>query len=179
MSPRDRKAQLKTAEAQRAGYGCRRLVTAGAGADVSLNRMQAFCLYPPDARPPWGGHVDAGAAAEHHRAGHASGRSPGDHAHASRRRSHWRPHRGRHHSPVSRPASHDLRCGADRGWTRAVPGEVSLAHNRVRGLEARPACRRHVLSAASSTAAQFLLEDTTAVLISCARSVRTSSIDAS
>jgi predicted ATPase with chaperone activity len=60
-----------------------------------------------------------------------------------------------------------------------MPGEVSLAHHGVRFLEARVACRRHVLSAASSTAAQFLLEDTTAVLISCARSVRTGSIDAS
>ena len=60
-----------------------------------------------------------------------------------------------------------------------MPGEVSLAHNGVRGLEARPSRRRHVLLAASSTAAQFLLEDTTAVLISCARSVRTRSIDAS
>jgi magnesium chelatase family protein len=43
------------------------------------------------------------------------------------------------------------------------PGEVSLAHHGVLFLEARPARRRHVLSAASSTAAQFLLEDTTVV----------------
>jgi magnesium chelatase family protein len=60
-----------------------------------------------------------------------------------------------------------------------MPGEVSLTPHGVRCLDARPACRRQVLSAASSTAAQFLLEDTTAVLISCSRSVRTGSIDAS
>ena len=35
------------------------------------------------------------------------------------------------------------------------------------------------MPAASSTAAQLLLEDTTAVLMSCARSVRTSAIDGS
>ncbi len=41
------------------------------------------------------------------------------------------------------------------------------------------ASNRCAMPAASSTVAQFMLEDTTAVLISCARSVRTSSIAAS
>ena len=41
------------------------------------------------------------------------------------------------------------------------------------------ASNSRAIPAASSTAAQLLLEDTTAVLISCARSLRTSAIDGS
>jgi magnesium chelatase family protein len=82
-----------------------------------------------------------------------------------------RPFRAPHHTISD--------VGLIGGGQVPLPGGVSLAHRWVLVLEAPAACRRHVLSAASSTAAQFLLEDTTAVLISCARSVRTGSIDAS
>jgi magnesium chelatase subunit ChlI-like protein len=46
---------------------------------------------------------------------------------------------------ASRPASHHRRCGADWGWPGADTGDVSRAHHGMLWLDARPACRRHVL----------------------------------
>jgi magnesium chelatase family protein len=72
-----------------------------------------------------------------------------------------RPFRAPHHTISD--------VGQIGGGHLLMPGEVSLAHNCVLFLEARAACRRHVLSAASSTTAQFLLEDTTAPTPCCSR----------
>jgi magnesium chelatase family protein len=47
--------------------------------------------------------------------------------------------------PLSRPASHDRRWGADRGGPVPRPGEVSLAHHGILYLDELPEFRRHVL----------------------------------
>jgi magnesium chelatase family protein len=50
-----------------------------------------------------------------------------------------------HDPPVSRPHHTISDVGLTCGDHVPLPGEVSLAHNGVRFLDARPECRRHVL----------------------------------
>ncbi len=89
--------------------------------------------------------------------------------------------------PASTPAIASSTTTARDGSTprrRAASRKASgaglpLRPRRVISIPSTRASNSCAMPAASSTAAQLLLEDTTAVLISCARSVRTSAIAAS
>ena len=66
-----------------------------------------------------------------------------------------------------------------RRLQESIGRRLALEPRRVISIPSTRASNSGAIPAASSTAAQLLLEDTTAVLISCARSVRTSAIAAS
>ncbi len=94
--------------------------------------------------PPWRAHR-AWRVACHHPAGDASGGSPRDHSHPSRRRPHWWAHRLRHHASLPGPHHTISEVGAIGGGQRPLPGEGSLAHHGILLLDERPACTRHIL----------------------------------